>query len=310
MKPKIIVILGPTASGKTDLAVKLAQKFNGEIVTADSRTIYKGMDIGTAKVLGERREIDSEFAVIYQGIPHYLIDCVYPNEEYSVVHFKDDAQRIIDKIIKRGKTPFLVGGTGLYIQALMDNLDVPEVPPDKELRERLERDIETLGLEAVYEKLKATCPILASSVVDPQNPRRIIRAMEICLKNGDLARVKGEPFYDALKIGIKLEKEELNRRIDARVDKMMEGGLVEENKKLLEKYDSNLPALSGIGYREIIKYLRGELPVEDAVELIKLNTRHFVKRQMTWFKRDESINWVENLGEGEKLVSNFLHFSQ
>ncbi|MBI4215145.1 MAG: tRNA (adenosine(37)-N6)-dimethylallyltransferase MiaA [Parcubacteria group bacterium] len=295
-KPKLVVILGPTASGKTETAILLCRKFNGEIVSADSRQIYKGMDIGTAKIRTA-------------GVPHYLIDLVNPDEDYSAAQYQEDARRAINGILKRGKIPFLVGGTGLYIRAVIDGLDIPRVSPDKELRESIARQIEAEGIEKVFEALKQKCPLLAASIKDPQNPRRVIRACEVCQILGDRVMTGNRlesPVYDTLQIGIDRDRKALYQRIDERVDRMIKQGLIEECKKLFNKYDPQLPALTGIGYKQIGMYFRGEVTLEEAVRLIKRDTRHFAKRQMTWFRRDTRIQWVEDKEEAERLVGDFL----
>ncbi|MCJ7786786.1 tRNA (adenosine(37)-N6)-dimethylallyltransferase MiaA, partial [Patescibacteria group bacterium] len=274
---KLIVILGPTASGKSELGLKLAKKFNGEIISADSRQIYREMDIGTAKPTKKEREI----------IKHYLIDIKKPNQLYTVWEYKRSAIEAINQIIKKGKVPFLVGGTGLYIKAIIDNLDIPKVKPDWKLRKNLELKIKTRGLKSLYDELIKIDPE-AAYIVDSQNPRRIIRAMEIAIKTNkpfSQQRKKGEPLFDVLEIGISSDKEKLKEKIEKRVDKMMKAGLLKEIKNLIKIYDKNLSTFDAIGYREIIDYLNKKIYLAEAVEKIKKNTWHFSKRQMTWFKK-------------------------
>ncbi len=267
---KLIVILGPTASGKSELAVKLAQKFEGEIVSADSRQIYKGMDIGTAK----------------SKEPQYLIDIIEPDQEFTLAQYKELAVKKIKEI----DTPFLVGGTGLYIQAVVDNLDIPQVKPDKKLREELEK----LSSEQLYQKLKK---LDSETAVDSHNRRRLIRAIEVCVSTGKpFPKKKKKPLFDILQIGLKTSDEKINRRVDM----MFEMGLVKEVESLIKKYSPNLPAFSGIGYKEIIQN------PENAREMIKLHTRQYAKRQMTWFKRDKRIKWIKGYEEAKGLVSQFL----
>lgn len=294
---KLIVILGPTASGKTDLALKLAKKFNGEIVNADSRQIYKGMDIGTGKVVDKK------------GVRHYLLDIVKPDEEFTAAHYKKDAVAAIKNILKRGKTPFLVGGTGLYIQSVVDNLEIPAVPPNKKLRAQFEKDIkQSGGLLKWHKKLLKLDPG-AAKVVDKNNPRRIIRALEVCLATGkqfSKLREKGEQLFDALQIGINIPRKKLYEKIDARVDWMVKNGLVEETKRLLKKYNPALPSMSGIGYKEIGKYLNGNYGLFLAAQKIKFRTHAYARRQMTWFRRDKRIKWIKNYNEAEREVKKWL----
>jgi len=300
---KLIVILGPTASGKTELAIKLAKFFNGEIVNADSRQVYRGLDIGTNKPyfpdLIRRRKIRE-----INSIPHYLIDVVKPDQNFTVADFKKRAIKIIKDIQRRKKIPFLVGGTGLYIQVIIDNLEIPKVKPDRILRNKLS----VRSNKWLFEKIKKLDPITAKNI-DPNNKRRLIRALEVCLKTKkpfSFLRKRGEPLFESLQIGIRLPRKILYQRINQRLDKMIKNGLVNEVKRLLKKYSPNLSSMSGIGYKEIISYLSGKINLKKAIEEIKKNTRHFARRQMTWFRRDKRIIWVKNYQEAKKIVSNFL----
>ena len=298
MLKKLLVILGPTASGKSELAIKLAKKNNGEIVSADSRQIYRGLDIGTAKPAQKEREI----------IKHYLIDIKKPNQLYTVWEYKRNAIEAINQIIKNGKVPFLVGGTGLYVKAIVDNLEIPKVKPDWRLRKSLELKIKTRGLKSLYNELIKIDPE-AAYIVDSQNPRRIIRAMEVAIKTRkpfSQQRKKGKYLFDILEIGLSLDKEKLKENIEKRVDKMMKMGLVKEVKNLIKIYDKNLPTFDAIGYREIIDYLNKKISLTEAIKEIKKNTWHFAKRQMTWFKRDNRIHWINNYKKAERLVEKFL----
>lgn len=306
----LVVILGPTASGKTDFAIKLAKKFKGEIICADSRTIYKGMDIATAKPLGKKSIINNQLSIIIQGIPHYMIDIIKPNQTFTVAQFKKIAIKIIKDIHQRGKLPFLVGGTGLYISAIVNNLEIPSVRPDKNLRKKLEKQAKKYGLNYLYKKLLKQDPE-AQNFVQKDNLRRIIRALEVCLKTKkpfSQLRQKGKPLFKTLQIGIKIPRQKLYQRINQRVDKMIKMGLVDEVKKLSRKYSFNLPSMSGIGYRQIKLYLQNKKSLNEAIDLIKRDTRHYAKRQMTWFKRDKRIRWLSptNFKKAQKIIKKFI----
>jgi tRNA dimethylallyltransferase len=288
---KLIVILGPTASGKTSLATKLAKRFQGEIVSADSRQIYKEMNIGTDKIQNP-------------DIPHYLIDIVRPDQEFTLAQYKRKAVKAIKDIQQRGKIPFLVGGTGLYIQAVVDNLKVPEVKPNPQIRQKLEQK----NNEELFEELKQVDP-KATEFIDPHNKRRIIRALEVYQITGkpfSKQRQKGKPFFDFLEIGIDLNKEILKEKIDKRVEEMIEQGLIKEVRKLLEKYNPSIPAMSGIGYAEAVKYIREETTLEETKEEIKKNTWRYSRRQISWFRQDKRIHWLNNYTEAKKIVKRFL----
>ncbi|MCX6720639.1 MAG: tRNA (adenosine(37)-N6)-dimethylallyltransferase MiaA [Candidatus Staskawiczbacteria bacterium] len=306
---KLIVILGPTASGKTALSIKLAKKFNGEIVSADSRQIYKGMDIGTAKPSPQAkpRRMAGPSCIV-EGVAHWLIDIKNPNELYSVAEYKENAIKIIKDIHKRGKTPIMAGGTGLYIKSVVENLDIPQVEADPILRQKIEKEIEKKGLNFVFEKLIKLDPE-AAYIVDPKNPRRVIRALEITLltkKPFSSQRKSGKPLFDVLEIGILTQKEKLKERINFRIDKMVKEGLVDEVKNLIKKYGKAQIAFDAIGYREIIDYLNKKITLEQALENMKINTWHYAKRQMTWFNADKKVNWIKNYKEAEKLIKKFL----
>ena len=311
---KLIVILGPTASGKTELGIKLAKKFNGEIICADSRTVYQEMNIGTDKPLGRPSKIKGYRAVIIENIPHYMIDIVRPDKEFTVAQFKTRAVKIIKSIQKNKKIPFLIGGTGLYISSIVDNLEIPRVPPDKKLRNKIQKMISKHGLNYVFNKLIELDPD-AKNFVQQQNPRRIIRALEVCLKTKkpfSKLRKKGDPLFNILQIGIKIPLQELYKGINQRTDKMIKSGLIEETKKLIKKYPPSLPLFNTIGYQEIIPYLLdssykiNNQDLKDISDLIKKNTRHYARRQMTWFKRDRHIQWTKNYKEAEKSIKKFL----
>lgn len=295
---KLIVIVGPTASGKSALAVELARRFKGEIVSADSRQTYRSLNIGTAKPTTKERK----------NIKHYLLDIKEPNQPYTVSEYKKEALKAIDKIIKRKKIPFLVGGTGLYIKALIDNLEIPEVRSDWKLRKKLELRIKTEGLKSLYDELIKNDPE-AARIIDSKNPRRIIRALEVVMKTKrpfSQQRRIGEPLFECLEIGIKQSKKELTKSISKRVERMMKMGLLKEVRNLVKKYDKKLPVFDAIGYREIIDHLQGKFSLTEATEKIKVNTWHFAKRQMTWFKKDKRIHWIKKQPEAKKLVKTFL----
>ena len=301
--PKLIVILGPTASGKTELSVKLAKKFKGEIISADSRQIYKEMNIGTGKPTEKEMK----------GIPHYLIDIIRPNQEFNVALYKRLAIKKIKDIQNRKKLPFLVGGTGLYITSIVNNIDFPKVPPDKKLREKLEKKTK----EELFEIYKELDP-QGSKFIEKENKRRLIRAIEvskITAKSFWQQRKKKKQLFDILEIGIKPGKEELERRINKRVEKMFKLGLEKEVKKLFKKYGW-IPSMETIGYQEwssfapsAAKAMEGKKTSEDKKKIkeeIKLHTLQFAKRQMTWFKKDKRIHWIRNQKEAEKLIGEFL----
>lgn len=305
--PKLAVILGPTASGKTDLSVALAKKFNGEIICADSRQVYKKMDVGTAKVPGrwQSHPLTREEVFVYQDVPHYLIDFIDPGREFTLADYKELALRKIYEISKRGQLPMLVGGTGLYVHAVVDNLVMPAVPPNKKLRYSLEQKTNR-ELVAWLAKLDP----LTARTVDHNNQRRLIRALEVCIWTGrpfSEQQKKGEPLFDCLQIGLNLPRETLCQRIAYRTDKMMEAGLLQEVRALVkQRYSWQLPSMSGTGYRQFADFFANRMSLEKAVELLKRDTRRYARRQMTWFRRDTRIKWVKDAAEAEALVREFL----
>lgn len=297
-KSRIIAIIGPTASGKTALSLTLARRFNGEIVSADSRQIYRGMDIGTAKPTSEEQHL----------VPHHLIDIKNPDEEYTVAEYKRDAIAAIQNILKRGRLPVLVGGTGLYVRAVVEDLDIPAVKPNLELRRKIEKEIEAEGLDAVFKKLLALDPE-AAYVVDPKNPRRVVRALEVAITTGvpfTKQRRKNDPIFDTMEIGIEISPETLRARIDARVEDMVAHGLQNEVVELTKRYGADLPAFDAIGYREFIDLAQKKTTLAETVARIKLNTWHFAKRQTTWFKKDKNVRWIKDPAEAMALVKGFL----
>ena len=283
----VIFIVGPTASGKTDAAIRLAKRVNGEIVSADSRYLYRGMDIGTAKPSMEER----------QGIPHYLIDVADPDETWSLSLFRKAADAAIRDIHARGKTPLVVGGTGQYIRAILEGWTIPEGEPDRRLRTVLENWGSQIGAEELHQKLARLDPEAAAKI-DPRNMRRTVRALEVIFTSGGkffAQRRTSESPYAAKIYGMKRERAELYERIDRRVDLMIANGLVEETAVLLAKgYAEDLPSMSAIGYKEICAYLGGRVSLEEAAQLIKFRTHNYVRRQANWFKpSDPAIEWVD-----------------
>lgn len=278
-KNKVIAVVGATASGKTAYAVQLARRVNGEIISADSRLVYKGLDIGTAKP-----DMDERF-----GIPHYMIDIVEPEVDYSVGLYANEARNIIEDIISRGKTPVIAGGTGLYFRILLENYDLPKINPDYELRETLSK----LSFAELYEML-VNLDAEAAKLVVQNDKRRAIRFIEIVKLTGSpVSEARGlkEPEFEVEWIGLNYPREELYDRIDRRVDLMIEQGLVDETKNLLAKHGRINNIINTIGYREITSYLDGELTLEEAKDKLKQNTRNYAKRQLTWFRKNPDIKW-------------------
>ncbi len=303
--PKIIAIVGPTASGKTALGLELAKKFNGEIISADSRQIYKKMDIGTDKPKGAWQKFEGGEAYFAQGVPHYLMDIIDPGQDFSLADFKELAKKHINNILGRGKLPIMVGGTGLYFQSIIDNFDIPEIAPNKKLRKELEKK----SLEELLELLKKLDEETFKKI-DIKNPRRVVRALEVVILTGKSfvkQQTKSKPEYNCLQIGIKRDKEELYERINKRVGNQYIRGLLSEVESLIkQKYGWQLPGMTGIGYKQIGYYLRGEMSLDEAKEILKRDTRHYAKRQLTWFKRDERIKWIKEKKEAEKLIEEFI----
>ena len=291
---KLIVILGPTASGKTELAIKLAKKFGGEIVSADSRQVYRGMDIGTGKVTKKER----------QGIPHYLLDVASPKRKFTVAQYRKLALKAINKIFQKGKIPFLVGGTGFYIQAVADGIVITEVKPDWKLRKELEKK----SVVELYKILKKLDPQRAKTI-ERKNPRRLIRAIEIVIKTKrPVPPLKFQPLpYPVLMIGIKRDKKELQNLIKKRFFKWLRQGLIKEvvNLKKLGLSWKRIEDF-GIHYRAIARYLQNKIGDKEMIENSIREIQNYAKRQITWFKRDKRIHWVKNQNEAERLIINFL----
>jgi len=292
-KKKIVVVLGPTAAGKSDLAVKLAKKFQGEIISADSRQVYKGMDIGTGKIT--KREME--------GISHHLLDVASPKRRFTVSQYKKLAEKEIKKIFKKGKLPIICGGSAFYIQALSEGLVIPPVSPDWELRKKLEKKTN----KELFAELKKIAPKRAKTI-DRNNKRRLIRALEIAKKQGRVPPLKKEPLpYPFLFLGVKKSKEELKKLIEKRLEKRLKKGMIAEVKKL-KKGGLSWKRLDefGLEYRQISRYLQGKISKQEMTEKLKQDIINFAKRQMVWWKNDKRIHWINNYKEAEKLVKNFL----
>ena len=295
-----MAVVGPTATGKTTLAVRLAGEFDGEVVSADSRQVYRRMDIGTAKPIPAQQA----------AVPHHLIDIVDPDEDYSLALFLRQARSAIADIRSRSKLPVLAGGTGQYIWGLLEGWQVPEIPPDRSLRHTLEARARSEGWSALYADLLIKDPVAAGRI-DPRNTRRVIRALEIALSPGrgvsDATR-KQTPPWDIVVLGLTLERADLYRRIDARVDTMMATGWATEVEGLLRSgYGPGLPSMSSLGYGELCQYLQGEMTLDKAIAKIKQRTRRFAKQQQTWFKpSDERIRWFSGSPEGHDAAVAFL----
>ena len=286
-KPKILCVVGPTASGKTDYAVELALKCGGEVVSCDSMQIYKHMDIGTAKPTADGMK----------GVKHHMIDIIEPNESFSVARFSEMARECIDDILLRGKMPVLCGGTGLYFDSTINNINFIQMDTDEEYRKYLESAAKEFGNEYVYKILKRVDEESAESI-HPNNLKRVIRALEIYKTTGkkksELDKEQlSEPLYEPEITGLMRDREVLYDRINKRVDIMMEKGLVEEVSELIKMgIDTEATSMQAIGYKEIIEYLDGKTSLSDAVDKIKRESRRYAKRQLTWFKRNEKIHWI------------------
>ena len=286
-KPKVIVICGPTASGKTTLSIQLAQKINGEIISSDSMQIYKDMNIGTAKP--DQQEM--------QGIKHYLLDFVEPNQRYSVADYKKDAENAIEDILQKGKVPIIVGGTGLYVDSLIYGIEYPNIEFDENYRKELERRVEKEGLEKLYEKAKKIDP-QAMKKISRNDQKRILRVLEIYNATGktkteqEIESRKNEVKYDYRVFAINMDREKLYDRINKRVDIMIQKGLIEEVENLLKKYNEFPTAMQGLGYKEVVEYIQGKVLKEDMIENIKRESRRYAKRQITWFKKNKQTLWI------------------
>lgn len=288
-KKPLIILTGPTASGKTEISVRLAKAINGEIISADSIQVYKHMDIGSAKITSEEM----------QGINHYLIDEMLPDEEFNIYIFKEKAKKYLEEIYNKGKIPIIAGGTGFYIQALLYDIDFSEEKNDKSYRIELEEIAKEKGADFLHNMLEEVDEKSAKDI-HKNNTKRVIRALEYFKVTGkkisehnDEQKAKDSP-YDYKYFVLNMDRNILYDRINNRIDIMLENGLVDEVKSLLDMgYESDLVSMQGIGYKEIISYLKGEMTFEEAIYVLKRDTRHFAKRQLTWFRREKDIIWVE-----------------
>lgn len=303
-KPRVVAVVGPTASGKTALAIELAKRFNGEIISCDSMQIYRGMDIGTAKPTEEEK----------CGIPHHLIDIIEPSESFSAADYAPLAKAAADDIISRGKLPIFCGGTGLYLDAVLKATDYADVETDTALRAKLMSDAERDGAHAMWERLQNVDPEAAAATHE-NNVKRVVRALELYLSSGITktewdrrSRLRPTP-YDSVIIALERGREEMYARIDKRVDIMMQMGLESEVRELITS--GRLPrtstAAQAIGYKEFISYLDGECTLTDVTENIKQSTRRYAKRQITWFKRDKSVNWINADCNFKDIVNNAVN---
>ena len=299
----LVVLVGPTAVGKTELSLRLCELFGGEVVSADSRQIYREMDIGTAKATPAEQA----------RVPHHLLDLRAPDQVLTLAEYQQLAYAAIDDIHRRGRVPFLVGGSALYVRSVVAGLRIPEVPPNPQLRAQLEDELAHSGLAPLTARLQQLDPATAAQI-DLRNPRRVLRALEIVLITGQpkVALEGAEPPpYRMLQLALTRERGALHRRIDARVEQMVAEGLVEETKRLLAAgYAPTLPAMTSLGYREIIAYLHGNMTLSQALERIQIETHRFVRHQMTWFRKLPGLHWfdldVEDASALERFTGQWL----
>lgn len=300
-KPKVIVICGPTASGKTALSIELAKKINGEIISSDSMQIYKDMNIGTAKPTAEEM----------QGIKHYLLDFVEPDKRYSVAEFKKDAEKAIEEILSKGKIPIVVGGTGLYVDSLIYGIEYQNIELDEKYRKELEKIAEEQGLQVLYKRAKEIDEE-AIKKISPNDKKRIIRILEIYKATGknkteqEIESRKKEIKYDFKVFAINMDREKLYERINKRVDIMIEQGLIEEVKEITRKYKEFPTAMQGLGYKEVIEYLDEKMSKEEMIEKVKMETRRYAKRQITWFKKNKQTMWIDGLADKQSNIQFIL----
>lgn len=300
-KQKVIVIGGPTASGKTSLSIELAKKINGEIISADSMQIYKDMNIGTAKP--EKEEM--------QGIPHYMLDFVSPEERYSVADYNKEAKKRIKEILEKGKVPIVVGGTGLYIETLIYEIEFLNIETDLEYRKELEKTAEEKGLEYLYNKAQKIDKT-AMKKISINDKKRILRVLELYHQTGKTKtqldkESRKEPEYDYKLFAIDMDREILYNRINKRVDIMIEKGLVQEVKNICEKYNEFPTAMQGLGYKEVVEYLEGQATYEEMIEKIKIESRRYAKRQLTWFRKYENLTWLNGLESIQKNIDIIIN---
>lgn len=297
IKPSVIVIVGPTASGKTCASIQIAKALNGEIISADSMQIYEEMDIGTAKPTNEEMS----------GIKHHMISIVKPNETFNVAKYKEMAEIKIEEILKRGKMPIVVGGTGLYVDTLVNSIEFSDIKEDLEYKKFLYDKFEKEGAKSLHDELKNIDEESAQKI-DMNNVRRVIRALEIYKVTGktktqlDKESIR-EPKYNFKLYGIQWPREELYARIEKRIDIMLESGLIDEVASLIKKYDFSKTAVQGLGYKEVIEFLKKECTYDEMVEKLKMETRRYAKRQLTWFKRNKNITWCDINSIVDKVIS-------
>ncbi len=301
MKEKLVVIVGPTAVGKTALSIEIAKKFNGEVISGDSMQIYRGLDIGTAKVTEAEKE----------GIPHYMIDILDPTESFSVADFQQRVQDNIDTIQHKNKLPIIAGGTGLYIQSVLYDYQFAVSERSGEYHKQIESEIEREGIDSVYQRLNRVDPLQAEKI-HPNNHRRLIRALEVYDRTGMTMteyqqKQQEESRFDFRIVGLQMDRELLYERINKRVDQMVEAGLIVEVKRLYQNGLENTQAMRGIGYKEILPYLKGEQSLEEAIDTLKRNSRRFAKRQYTWFKNKMPVDWYSiTLETKNQVFQNIL----
>ena len=304
MKNRVLVVVGPTAVGKTKLAIEIAKKINGEIISADSMQVYKYMDIGTAKPTLEEM----------QGIRHYMIDVFEPNEECNVAKYKEMAEECIEEILARDKIPMIVGGTGLYINTVVDNIQFSETITDWDYRAKLDERANSEGVEVLFKELQKI-DSEAAKKIHPNDLRRIIRALEVYNSTGnpisyhnELSRQKPSK-YNFTMIGLNMDRTDLYKRIDQRVEKMFEQGLLAEVRCLVERGVSlENTCMQGLGYKEIADYIEGRISLEETVEIIKRNSRRYAKRQLTWFRRDKRIEWLDMNEDLENIIKKIMNY--
>ncbi|MDQ0230424.1 tRNA (adenosine(37)-N6)-dimethylallyltransferase MiaA [Metabacillus malikii] len=305
-KEKLVVIIGPTAVGKTQISIDLAHRLNGEIISGDSMQLYRGMDIGTAKIKTHEME----------GIPHHLIDIKEPDEGFSVAEFQSMVRPLIRQISERDKFPMIVGGTGLYIQSVIYDYQFSEAPSDPSYRSHLEERLKNEGELALHKELSTVDPIAAHKV-HPNNSRRVIRALEIhhCTNKTMTEYITSqteEALYDVALVGLTMDREVLYNRINSRVDMMIEEGLVDEVKRLYDKGLRNTQAIQAIGYKELYDYFDGKLSLDDAINLLKQNSRRYAKRQLTWFRNKMNVKWFDmtpQINYHEKVEEIFTYLA-
>lgn len=301
MKEQLLVIVGPTAVGKTELSIELAKHFNGEVISGDSMQVYRGMDIGTAKVKKEEM----------QGIPHHMIDIKDPDETFSVAEFQEKARCLISSINNKGKIALLVGGTGLYVQAVTHDYQFSKISSDQDFRLEMEQYTDEYGNCRLHEKLKKIDP-KSYAKIHPNNRRRVIRALEVYHKTGktihDIQSEQSESPYSLILIGLTLDREELYNRINRRVDLMIEKGLISEARNLYNRGIHNTQSMQAIGYKEIVQYLQGELSKEEATRVLKRNSRRYAKRQLTWFQNKMKIRWYNMSDNHRKKKQEIMEY--